>query len=136
LEFIGSYELFYHAAAIYTRTVPADNPAGTGTVLRAPAIPLGDLFHVVQTAKTGCQSLENPIIALIFQTLYNIYSKTISKFAAMAAAGASHGSMFLWVNSRFLKRWICFKNAGSECNNEIMEQPGVMARYYAEMKAA
>ena len=36
--FIGLYELLYHAAAIYTRTVPADNPAGTGTVLRAPAI--------------------------------------------------------------------------------------------------
>ena len=37
-KFIYPYELFYHVTAIYTRTVPAELPAGTETVLRTLAI--------------------------------------------------------------------------------------------------
>ena len=35
--FIGLYELFYHAAATDTKTVPAELSAGTEIVLRTPA---------------------------------------------------------------------------------------------------
>ena len=32
------FSLFYHVTALYTRTAPADDPAGTETVLRNLAI--------------------------------------------------------------------------------------------------
>ena len=51
-KLIYPYELFYHVTAIYTRTVPAELPVGTETVLRTLAI-WGEFLHLIAMQKAS-----------------------------------------------------------------------------------